>query len=177
LKIGPGLNNKNNQILKMQDLKPKEPSQNDDEPVGRDGPRQSAKKAICEPHESGHVESNSKEPREHDSDGSLLDLLGCEEKEVNLESSMSDAEINGHWQDEPASDDGHSGQSEFTRDLPVDAETSGESKKQQERRGDLGRGMIQDDPGQQMDQMNGNPTFDLTTNTLKKNDFTPRHIV
>jgi len=97
LKISPGLNNKNNQILKMQDLKPKGPSQSDDEPIRHDGPRQSTKKAICEPHESGHVESNSKEPREHDSDGSLLDLLGCEEKEVNLESSMSDAEINGPW--------------------------------------------------------------------------------
>ena len=46
--------------------------------------------------------STSKKPQEHESDGSLLDLLGCEEKEVNLDSSMGDAEVNGHAQNEPA---------------------------------------------------------------------------
>ena len=46
--------------------------------------------------------STSKKHQEHDTDGSLLDLLGCEEKEVNLDSSMGDAEANGHGQNEPA---------------------------------------------------------------------------
>ena len=44
--------------------------------------------------------STSKKPQDHESDGSLLDLLGCEEKEVNLDSSMGDAEVNGHGQNE-----------------------------------------------------------------------------
>jgi len=43
--------------------------------------------------------SDSNKPGEHESDGSLLDL-GCEEKEVNLDSSTGDAEVNGHAQNE-----------------------------------------------------------------------------
>ena len=46
--------------------------------------------------EDNQMASDSQKPGEQQSDESLLDLLNCEEKEVNLDSSQGDAEVNGH---------------------------------------------------------------------------------
>ena len=57
--------------------------------------------AVSGTEEEEQMASASNKPGEHESDGSLLDLLGCEEKEVNLDSSTGEAEVNGHAQNEP----------------------------------------------------------------------------